>query len=290
MNFINAKSLLKICNEQKITISQAMIQRETTYIGKDYDDIIEKMKYSFSIMRQAVKDSAEKPMKSMGGLIGGEAIKLNKHRETSKPVCGYLMSKAISYAMGTLEVNASMGLIVASPTAGSAGVIPGVLLALQEEFGFSDEQIIDALFNCSAIGYLISLNATVAGAEGGCQAEVGAASAMAASAAVQLMGGTPEECLSAAGTAISNILGLVCDPIAGLVECPCQSRNAMGASNALVSAEIALSGIKQIIPLDEIIESMYSVGRSLPCELRETALGGLAATPTGCAIKKRIFS
>ena len=176
-----------------------------------------------------------------------------------------------------------MCLIVAAPTAGSSGVVPGVLLALQEEFHLSDEEITNALFNAGAVGYLAMRNATVAGAVGGCQAEVGVASAMAASAAVELMGGTPEQCLFAASTVLMNMLGLVCDPVGGLVECPCQSRNAAGAANALTAAEMALSGIRQPIPFDEMLAAMYSVGKKLPYELRETALGGCAATPSGCA-------
>ena len=175
-----------------------------------------------------------------------------------------------------------MGLIVAAPTAGSSGVVPGVLLALQDEFNLSDEEITNALFNAGAVGYLAMRNATVAGAVGGCQAEVGVASAMAASAAVELMGGTPGQCLSAASTVLMNMLGLVCDPVGGLVECPCQSRNASGAANALTAAEMALSCIRQPIPFDEMLAAMYSVGKKLPYELRETALGGCAATPYGC--------
>ncbi len=289
MNFTTASALLELCQSQQITISQAMIKRETDFLGKDYNDIQKQMGRSYQIMKDAVHKALQEQITSMGGLIGGEAAKINQHRLTGTPVCGQIVAKAIAYAMGVLEVNASMGLIVAAPTAGSSGVIPGVFLTLQEEFGFTDEQMIDALFNAGAIGYLITRNATVAGAEGGCQAEVGAASAMAASAATQLMGGTPAQCCSAAATAITNILGLVCDPIAGLVEAPCQKRNAMGASNALVSAEITLAGVGNLIPLDEVIATMYAVGRSIPFELRETALGGVAGTPTGCALCQKVF-
>lgn len=282
MDFSSAQGLLKICKEQKVSISQAMINRETKVFEREEEESIKRMAYAFQIMKDAIHKALTEKLKSMGGLIGGEAAKINEKRLSSKPVCGKVMSKAIGYAMGVLEVNASMGLIVAAPTAGSSGVIPGVFVAVQEEFGFSDEEMIDALFNAGAVGYLITRNATVSGAEGGCQAEVGAASAMAASAITQLMGGTPEACLGAASTAITNILGLVCDPIGGLVEAPCQKRNAMGASNALISAEISLSGIGSLIPLDEVIDTMYQVGRSLPRELRETALGGIATTPTAC--------
>ena len=175
-----------------------------------------------------------------------------------------------------------MGLIVAAPTAGSSGVVPGLLLALQEEYHISDQRLLDGLFNAGAIGYLAMRNATVAGAVGGCQAEVGVAAAMAASAAVELMGGAPEQCLSAASTVLMNMLGLVCDPVGGLVEYPCQNRNAAGVANALVAAEIAISGILQHIPFDEMLGVMYRVGRSLPAQLRETAQGGCATAPSVC--------
>lgn len=177
-----------------------------------------------------------------------------------------------------------MGLIVAAPTAGSSGIVPGLLLALQEEYGLTDERLIDALYNAGAVGYLAMRNATVAGAVGGCQAEVGIASAMAASAAVELMEGTPEQCLYAASTVLMNMLGLVCDPVGGLVEYPCQNRNASGVANALIAAEISLSGIRQLIPFDEMLATMYSVGKKLPSELRETALGGCASTPSACQL------
>ena len=194
-----------------------------------------------------------------------------------------MLQKAMTYAMAVLEVNASMGLIVAAPTAGSAGVVPGLLLALQECYDLPDGRIVEALFNAGAVGYLAMRNATVAGAVGGCQAEVGIASAMAASAAVELLGGTPQQCLDAASTVLMNMLGLVCDPVGGLVEYPCQNRNAAGVANALVAAEMALSGIRQLIPFDQMLDAMYAVGKRLPAELRETALGGCATTPAACA-------
>lgn len=233
-------------------------------------------------MKQAIHRALTEDLISTGGMIGGESKQMNALRKAGKNICGPLVSKAITYAVGVLEVNASMGLIVAAPTAGSSGVIPGVLCAAQEEYNMEDAVIIQALYTAAAVGYLITRNATTAGAEGGCQAEVGSASAMAAAAMTQLMGGTPAQCLDAASFALINVLGLVCDPVGGLVEIPCQNRNAMGASNALVSAEIALSGIQSVVPIDEAIEVMYRVGRSLPVTLRETSQGGTAMAPSAC--------
>lgn len=243
MNFINGKELLECCEAKGMTISEAMILREETVLEHDAGETQQRMHHAWEIMKSSVADALDHNLISMGGLIGGEARKINEFRLMKKNICGTLVTKAVAYAMGVLEVNASMGLIVAAPTAGSAGVLPGVLLAVQEEYDFSDEQMEKALFNAGAIGYLIAKNATVAGAEGGCQAEVGAASAMAASTVTELFGGTPKMCLGAASNAISNLLGLVCDPVAGLVETPCQKRNAAGASNALVSAELSLCGV-----------------------------------------------
>lgn len=284
MDFRTGEALLKICEENNISIWEAMLLREIDYVGIPRDEALCKMEHSWEIMKNSAKTSLNGDIVSMGGLIGGEAASIHARRLSGKPsVCGSIMSKAISYAMGVLEVNSSMGLIVAAPTAGSSGVIPGVFLAIQEEFELPDDDLIKALFNAGAIGYLIAYNATIAGAEGGCQAEVGSASAMAASAITELMGGTPRQCLDAATSAISNLLGLVCDPIGGLVEAPCQQRNAVGASNALICAEIALSGIKNIVPFDEAIAVMYHVGKSIPGELRETALGGMAIAPSACS-------
>ena len=283
MDFKKAAELLSLCKEYDKPISQIMMDRECEMTEKPLDEIRSRMAVSLQIMKDATKEAINQPSQSMGGLIGGESRKLSDLQSSGKKIAGNLLSKAIAYSMGVLEVNASMGLIVAAPTAGSSGVIPGVLLALQEEYDFTDDQIIDALFTCSAIGYLAMLNATVAGAVGGCQAEIGVAAAMAAAAVVELMGGTPEQCTDAASTVLMNMLGLVCDPVGGLVEYPCQNRNASGASNAIVAAEISLAGIHQLIPLDEMMDIMYTVGKKLPAELRETALGGCALSPSACA-------
>ena len=282
MDFKNAKELLALCQKKKLPISEVMRQREILLGDTTAEIVDQRMDRVLEIMKDAAFSPIKDPVISMGGLIGGEARKLCEFHDLGKSLCGNVLGKGITYAMATLETNASMGLIVASPTAGSAGIVPGMMLALQEVYGFSDKKIRQALFNAGAIGYLAMRNATVAGAVGGCQAEVGIASAMAASAAVELLGGTPLQCTYAASTVLMNMLGLVCDPVGGLVEYPCQNRNAAGVSNALIAAEMSLAGITQFIPLDEMIDAMYTVGKKLPAELRETALGGCAATPSAC--------
>lgn len=283
MNFSYASELLELCEKNNLTISEVMIRRELANTSTTREEIIQKMTKSLNIMKDAIKAPLKEPIKTMGGLIGGEEKKLIDRLKEGKTLSGSVTTKALAYALGVLEVNTGMGIIVAAPTAGAAGVVPGLLLALQEEFNLSDECVLNGLFNASAIGYLLMRNASVAGAEAGCQAEVGSASAMAAAAAVEMMGGSPKQCMYAASTALQNLLGLVCDPVAGLVEVPCQARNGIGTTNSLICAEMALAGISNVIPLDEMIECMYSVGKTMPSELRETALGGCAKTPTGCS-------
>lgn len=289
MDFNHGTELLQLCAEQGLSISQVMKIRETEISQMRGEEVEVKMRKALEIMKNSVKEPLIQPVKSVGGLIGGEAKKLEEHRRRGKSICGTMLSKAMTYAMAVLELNASMGVIVAAPTAGSSGVVPGVLLALQEEYQLKDEEILNGLYTAGAVGYLLMRNASVAGAEAGCQAEVGAASAMAAAAAVEVMGGSPQMCLDAASTALSNLLGLVCDPVAGLVEAPCQTRNSMGSANALVCAEQALAGVVQMIPFDEMAEAMYHVGRSLPFELRESALGGCAGTEAACKRTCEIF-
>ncbi|MFR3411300.1 MAG: L-serine ammonia-lyase, iron-sulfur-dependent, subunit alpha [Coprococcus sp.] len=284
MDFRNAKELLKVCQEQNLSISAVMLQRELTEGEQDPEETDRKMDRVLEIMKSAASTPIHTPVKSMGGLIGGEAKKKSQITRMPEKVFAGIFWNELSFTRWQLwETNASMGVIVASPTAGSAGIVPGLLLALLETYELSDEQIKQGLYNASAIGYLAMRNATVAGAVGGCQAEVGIASAMAASATVELMGGSPEQSLAAASTVLMNMLGLVCDPVGGLVEYPCQNRNAAGVANATIAAEIALSGVRQLIPFDEMLEAVYTVGKRLPAELRETALGGCATTPSACA-------
>ena len=277
--FKNAVELLTLCTEKNLPISEIMRQREIILGETTAEDVDARMARVLEIMKDAAFSPVKKPVKSMGGLIGGEAKKLSLHQTSGKSICGNLLDDAITYAMATLETNASMGLIVASPTAGSAGIVPGLLLAVQKHYHFSDEQIQQALFNAGAIGYLAMRNATVAGAVGGCQAETGIAAAMAASAATELLGGTPKQCTYAASTVLMNMLGLVCDPVGGLVEVPCVKRNVIGSVNALSAADMALAGIISRIPPDQVIDAMREVGDQMHPSLRETGQGGLANTP-----------
>lgn len=287
MDFRSAEELLRLCEETQMPISGVMRQRECDCGETAADSVDRRMQRVLEIMRTSATRPLHTAEKSMGGLIGGEAKKLTEHRARKKAICGTVLSRGIAYSMAVLEVNASMGLIVAAPTAGSSGIVPGVLLALQDEYHISDGRMLDGLMTAGAVGCLAMMNATVAGAVGGCQAEVGTAAAMAAAGAAELMGGTPKQCLDAASIVLMNMLGLVCDPVGGLVEYPCQSRNAAGVANALTAAEMVLSGIPALIPLDEMIGIMYEVGKKIPPELRETALGGCAAAPSVCALCRR---
>jgi L-serine dehydratase len=283
-DFKTAAELLSLCEQEGISIAEATLRREVSLFSQSRTDVLSRMGRSLDIMRAAVDRAQTETLHSMGGLVGGEAMQIKSHLAGGYTASGPLTGLAMGYALGVMEVNAAMGLIVAAPTAGSSGVIPGVLMGLGDYYKLPKEQLLSALFCAGGVGYLIMRNATVSGAEGGCQAEVGSAAAMAAAAATQLLGGSPAQALDAAAVALMNLLGLVCDPVGGLVEVPCQKRNAVGVACALTSADMALAGLRSHIPLDEVITAMYAVGRSMPHELRETALGGVAATPSACAL------
>jgi L-serine dehydratase len=266
-----------------------MLAREVELSKRRPEEIRLQMQESLEVMKQAITGGQVEGLRSVSGLIGGEAYRLAKYASQHEPLSGRNMFEAMTNAMSVMEVNASMGRIVASPTAGSCGIVPGALVTTGIKQGKTDDQLVDGLLTASAVGFLFSRNATVAGSEGGCQAETGTASAMAAAGIVELMGGSPRAALSAAAFTIKNILGLVCDPIAGLVECPCAKRNALGTANAILSADMALAGLETVIPFDEVVEAMYRVGKLISPTLRETAMGGLAATPTGIRFTERIF-
>ncbi|MGL4453577.1 MAG: L-serine ammonia-lyase, iron-sulfur-dependent, subunit alpha, partial [Sarcina sp.] len=231
----------------------------------------------------------EEEIYSVSGLIGGDGYKLQKYLESGKSFTGDAVILAMAMALSASEVNASMGKIVACPTAGSCGILPSVMLTAKSRLNISDEELLNGLLAASAVGMIIGQNATFAGAEGGCQAECGSASAMAAAGLVELMGGTPEMSFDAAAIVIKNVLGLVCDPVAGLVEIPCAKRNASGAVNAISAADIVMAGIESKIPFDDAVIAMAQVGKALPESLRETALGGVAISKAGLRMKKKVF-
>jgi L-serine dehydratase len=281
--------LLSICEEKNIPIFEYAIMCEEEESGCARADIIEKMRKNLNIMREAAEYGLTNETRSISGLIGGDAIKLNRYASSKKTLTGEFMVKAMARAVSCSEVNAAMGKIVAAPTAGSCGIIPSVIITAGEKLNKTEEDLINALFTASGVGIIIAKNATLAGAEGGCQAECGSAAAMGAAAVVEMMGGTPDMALNAAAIVIKNILGLVCDPVAGLVEVPCAKRNMSGAVSALTTADLVMSGVTSRIPFDDTVIAMYKVGKQLPCELRETAMGGLAVTPTGLKLAKEIL-
>lgn len=240
---------------------------------------------------QAIQDAADSytgTQRSVSGLVGGDGLKMRLYARRGESIGGEFMDEVIVQAISMAESNACMRRIVASPTAGSCGVVPAVLLPLCEREHYTQHELLEALYVASGIGAVIAYRASISGAAGGCQAEIGTASAMAAGALVSLRGGTNEQIGHAVAMALKNLMGLVCDPVAGLVEVPCVKRNVIGAVNAISAADMALAGIESRIPVDEVIDAMGEVGRRMPVEFRETALGGLAATPTGEAVKARM--
>lgn len=287
--FRNAAELVEISESKNMKISEIMIQMEVEESGRSREEIMEQMENNLKVMEEAVERGVKEGVKSRSGLTGGDAVLVQKYIEKGNTLAGPTLLDAVSKAMATNEVNAAMGTICATPTAGSAGVVPGTLFALKNKLNPTREEMVRYLFAAGAFGYVIANNASISGAGGGCQAEVGSAAGMAAAAIVELAGGTAQQSADALAIALKNMLGLVCDPVAGLVEVPCVKRNAMGASNAITAADMALAGVRSRIPCDEVIEAMFKIGQMMPTALKETAQGGLAATPTGRELEKRIF-
>lgn len=287
-NFNTVKELIEIAEKKEISLAQGVIDREIKITELSEAEVREKMKETLEVMRESVKPALNQDIKSMSGLTGGDAKLVDQARKEGKSLVGDLFSRIIANTLAVSELNSAMGKIVACPTAGSCGIMPGSLLTLAEEYQFEEEKIIEALFVASGFGMVIAKQASVSGAAGGCQAECGSASAMTAAAITYLMGGSNQAVASAAAVALKNLLGLVCDPVAGLVEVPCIKRNAIGSSNAVTAAEMALAGVESVIPIDEVITAMKEVGDALPESLKETSCGGLAVTPTACRIKKEL--
>ena len=285
----SGEELLEICKEENISLSEYAIRYEMENRDISREELFEKMKKNLAVMRQSAETGMEKEVFSVTGLIGGDAYKLRKYLEKGESLTGDTMIMAMAMALSSSEVNASMGRIVACPTAGSCGILPAVILTAAKKLNKNEDEIIKALFASSAVGVIIGMNATMAGAEGGCQAEGGSAAAMGAAAVVEMMGGTPKMSLDAAAIVFKNILGLVCDPVAGLVEIPCAKRNSSGAISALCTADLVMAGVDSKIPFDDALAAMYKVGKSLPESLRETALGGVAITKAGLELKKKVY-
>lgn len=286
---INGKELLERCERENTNIGEIAIKSEMEESGLTREEVINGMKEVLDVMKNSSKIGTKQIIFSVSGIIGGDSTKLNNYAEKGVTLSGDTMVKAMSYAMSSSELNASMGKIVAAPTAGACGILPSVLMICKEKLDLSDKELIDAMAVAGGIGIIIGQNATISGAEGGCQAETGSAAAMAAGAAVYLMGGSPQMCLDAGAIILMNLLGLVCDPVAGLVELPCAFRNAQGAVSALTTADMIMAGVRSRIPFDECVDAMYEVGKSLNESLRETGIGGIAGTPTGKKIKWMIF-
>lgn len=276
---------LRAAAEVHGSLSAAALHREASESGVTPDVLRARMLETLGVMRAAVAEGTSRSDRSRSGLSGGDAALLAASHDG--PV-GPVFAEALASACAVAEVNAAMGRIVAAPTGGASGVLPGVLLALARSVHADDDALVDALFTAGAIGAVIAAKASLSGAAGGCQAEVGSAAAMAAAAGVELLGEDPDASAHAASLALQGLLGLVCDPVAGLVEVPCVARNATGAAVALAAVEMARAGVTFAIPLDEVIDAMASVGRSLPPSLRETAAGGLAITPTARALAEGV--
>jgi L-serine dehydratase len=285
--FENGESLRKYCLENGIPIYEAMIRREEKQSERSREEILEEMRLNLSVMKESVYRGLNEKVESVSGLSGGEAMRLFKYGKHN-PFSGYTACRAAASAMAVVEVNASMGRIVAAPTAGASGILAGALIESGRQHGWSDETLVEGLFTAGAIGFIYAKNATISGAGGGCQAETGVAASMTAAALVEISGGAPVQALDAAAMAMKNVMGLICDPVAGLVECPCIKRNALGAVNAMLCADMALAGVTSLIPFDEVVSAMYAVGRDIRPEYRETARGGLATTPTGRAVAQRM--
>ncbi|MDQ0172293.1 MULTISPECIES: L-serine ammonia-lyase, iron-sulfur-dependent, subunit alpha [Paenibacillus] len=288
MRFKHLHELNAICTAESKTIAQLMIEEQVQETNTPEADVVQQMSEYYQVMKEAVHKGLNEDTVSRSGLTGGDGKRMAEYIRKGETCSGDASALAMAYALCVSEVNASMGRIVATPTAGSCGIIPGVFISSQERFGWSDEHLVNGLFCAGAIGYVIANNSFISGAEGGCQAEVGSAIGMAAGAMVELRGGTPEQVVHAVGLALKNTLGLICDPVAGLVEIPCIVRNGLGAVTALAAADMALAGVRSAIPSDEVIDVMLEVGSAMPSRHRETAQGGLAQTPTGRKMMEKL--
>ena len=287
INFNNIEELIVLAEDAGTPLHEIVIKREMQDSQKTRAEIMLSMQVNWQVMQASIERGIKNTEKSLSGLTGGDAKKLYAYRKLG--YMGQDVLSAAAYAVGISEVNAVMGRIVACPTAGSCGIVPAALYAAKMERNVSDEAIVNALFTAAGIGMVIDWNASIAGAAGGCQAECGTAAGMAAASLVELAGGSPRQIGNAVALSIKNLLGLVCDPVAGLVEVPCVKRNGFAVIEAMLAADMSLAGIDSVIPVDEVIDAMNRIGKALPKSLRETSEGGLAMTATAQAIEKRIY-
>lgn len=288
LNYHSIAALCEAAEKEGLPLSRLVLQDQAEQMEQPESQLLEQMTRNLEVMRAAVKAGRQPGLRSVSGLTGGDALRMMNYA-LGNPLSGGIIAKASARALAVAEYNAAMGKIVAAPTAGACGILPAAILTVLKERHLPDRAGVMALFTAGAIGMVIANQASIAGAQGGCQAECGSASAMAAGALVELAGGTPAQVGHACAMALKNQLGLVCDPVAGLVEIPCIKRNVSGTAIAFTAADMALAGIESKIPVDEVVDAMRRVGDSLPCTLKETAGGGLATSPTGIQMRKSVF-
>ncbi len=288
LDYMSVAEIAAQARRQGSSFGEIVLQDQAAQMERSRTDILREMDESLAVMERAADRGLDKELRSNSGLTGGDGARMRAYARGA--LGGAFCARAMEIALATAECNAAMGRIVASPTAGSCGILPGAVISMMENRGVDRENACMALIAAGGVGMVIANQASISGAAGGCQAECGSAAAMAAAALVQMAGGDAGMLENAVAMALKNLLGLVCDPVAGLVEVPCIKRNAGGVMIAIAAADMALAGIRSVIPVDEVISAMREVGESLPCALRETALGGLAATPTGQEIRNRLFS
>lgn len=285
-----AQEIIDVCNKENIHLYDLVLREELKNSKMTEEEYFNELQKVLDVMKASSHNTLEKEYETEYKMIDGFAKRFYNYQKENDPITGKFLVKTMAMAFSTSETNANMGTIAAAPTAGSSGIMPAALMAMRDKYDLDDDTLIKGLLTSIGIGQIIGKYATFAGAEGGCQAECGSASAMASAAVVEMLGGTVEEALNAASITIINVMGLACDPIAGLVEYPCTFRNASGIMNALISADMAMAGITSIVPFDEVASAMGEVGRLLDASIRETGLGGLAGTKTGQKIRREFLN
>lgn len=282
------EEIIKNAVLQNKSIAQATLEYEIEKHAKTRQQVFDEMLYRINVMKEAAQKGVNEEITTQSGLVKGNAKKFYTKTRGKKTLLGKTLTKAVAYSLAVAEVNSAMGLIVAAPTAGSCGILPGAMLALNEEVDSSQEKLVNGFLTASGVGLFIAHKATFAASVAGCAAEIGASASMTAAAVTEFQGGNAKQALNASAISLKSTLGLVCDPVAGLVEVPCNKRNAIGVANAFTAAELALNGVESAIPFEQVVETMYRIGKRLPSELKETGRGGLATTVTGLQISQKM--